>query len=222
MGIKELTDLQEHLIQEAEQFAHAELEHDQTGHDWWHIQRVVQMAKRLARAEKADEFICTVAALLHDVADEKLNVSKQAGLDKVSDWLSKHDFKGADQEHIIEIISNLSYNAGKNPPMHTLEGQVVQDADRIDAIGAIAIARAFLYAGVKGNPIHDPQIPPRSEMTAEQYRQEKSTGINHFHEKLLKLNSLINTESAKQIAAERHSYMEQYVERFYREWSGEE
>ena len=108
--------------------------------------------------EKADEFICTVAALLHDVADEKLNVSKQAGLDKVSDWLSQHDFKGADQKHIIEIISNLSYNAGKNPPMHTLEGQVVQDADRIDAIGAIAIARAFLYAGVKGNPIHDPQI----------------------------------------------------------------
>jgi len=222
METKELTDFQEQLIQEAEQFAHAELEHDQTGHDWWHIRRVVQMAKRLARAEKADEFICTVAALLHDVADEKLNISKQAGLDKVNDWLSRHDFKDTDQEHIIEIISNLSYNAGKNPPMRTLEGQVVQDADRIDAIGAIAIARAFLYAGVKGHPIHDPQIPPRSEMTTEQYRQEKSTGINHFHEKLLKLNSLINTESARQIANERHSFMEQYVERFYLEWSGEE
>lgn len=221
MDKKELTHEQQQWIREAERFAQAELEWDQTGHDWWHIQRVVQMAKRLARAEQADEFICTIAALLHDVADEKLNTSKQAGLDKVNDWLFQHGFSEADQEHIVKIISTMSYNAGRNPPMGTLEGQVVQDADRLDAIGAIAIARTFLYAGVKGHPIYDPRIAPRQEMTTEQYRQEKSTGINHFHEKLLKLNSLINTESAKRIAAERHAYMEQYIERFYREWSGE-
>ncbi|WP_336775828.1 HD domain-containing protein [Paenibacillus sp. MMO-58] len=208
------------IIREAEEFSRSVLENDASGHDWWHIHRVVQMAKRIAREEGADLFVCTIAALLHDVADEKLNPSKEAGLHKVQAWLEANLSEEEHRAHVMDIISNMSYNGGKNPPMRSLEGKVVQDADRLDAIGAISIARAFVYAGWKGTPIHDPAIPPRSEMTAEEYRNGKSTAINHFHEKLLKLKDLVNTDSARRIAEERHLYMEQFVERFYEEWDG--
>lgn len=211
----------EKLIENAERFARSELENDKTGHDWWHIHRVVKMAEKLAYDEGADRFICVVAALLHDVADEKLNDSKEAGLYKVSEWLKSQAFQEEDQQHIMEIISTMSYNAGTNPRMRTLEGEVVQDADRLDAIGAISIARAFLYAGWKGHPIYDPQIKPRDSMTPEEYRHGKSTAINHFYEKLLKLKDDINTPSAKRIAEVRHQYMKEYVERFMQEWEGE-
>lgn len=209
------------IIGEAERFAQSELGGDLTGHDWWHVRRVAQMAERLAVAEGADAFICTVAALLHDVADEKLNESKESGLRKVSGWLAVQPMDEGDREHIVEIIANMSYNAGANPPMRTVEGQAVQDADRLDAIGAIAIARTFLYAGRVGHSLHDPHLPPRDSMTPEQYRKGKSTAINHFHEKLLKLKGLINTPSARKIAEERHRFMEQYLEQFQLEWQGE-
>ncbi|MBP3965981.1 HD domain-containing protein [Paenibacillus lignilyticus] len=210
----------QHVIEEAERFARAELEHDATGHDWWHVHRVVQMAERLALREGADAEICIIAALLHDVADEKLNESKESGLRKVSSWLESQTLTEAEQAHIMEIIATMSFNGGANPPMRTLEGQVVQDADRLDAIGAIAIARCFLYAGWKGDPIYDPQLLPRDEMSPGEYRKGKSTAINHFHEKLLKLKDRINTASAKEIAEERHRYMVEYVERFMQEWNG--
>lgn len=215
------TAAQERIILAAEQYAKSELEHDPTGHDWWHVHRVTQMAGRLAEGEGADPFICAVAALLHDVADEKLNESKEAGLQKVGDWLSRQPIEEGDRGHIIEIISTMSYNAGANPPMRTLEGQVVQDADRLDAIGAIAIARTFLYSGWTGRPIYDPHIAPRDSMTPKEYRQEKSTAINHFYEKLLKLKGLINTSAAMAIAEERHRFMEQYLEQFKLEWEGQ-
>ncbi|WP_435169125.1 HD domain-containing protein [Paenibacillus glycanilyticus] len=213
-------DDKEKMIREAEKFSRSVLENDTSGHDWWHIHRVVQMAKRIAREEGADPFVCTIAALLHDVADEKLNPSKEAGLQKVEAWLEANLPEEEHRAHVMDIISNMSYNGGKNPPMRTLEGKVVQDADRLDAIGAISIARAFVYAGWKGTPIHDPATPPRGEMTAEEYRNGKSTAINHFHEKLLKLKDLVNTDAARKIAEERHLYMEQFVERFYEEWDG--
>ena len=180
------------IIEAAEVFVKSELGNDATGHDWWHIHRVVQMAKRIAAEEAANIFICEIAALVHDVADEKLNDSKEAGLLKVSTWLENQPFAYEERLHIMEIISTMSYNAGTNPPMRTLEGQIVQDADRLDAIGAIAIARTFLYAGWKGDPIYDPQLPPRDSMTRAEYRNGKSTAINHFYEKLLKLKD--NTE----------------------------
>ena len=154
------------------------------------------------------------------MADEKLNDSKESGLRKVEDWLADQPVAEADRAHVIEIIANMSYNGGANPPMRTPEGRVVQDADRLDAIGAIAIARAFLYAGWKGDPIYDPELKPRDAMTAAEYRTGKSTAINHFHEKLLKLKDRINTPSAKAIAEERHAYMKAYVERFMDEWDG--
>ncbi|ACS99393.1 HD domain-containing protein [Paenibacillus sp. JDR-2] len=213
-------DDKEKIIREAEEFSRSVLENDASGHDWWHIHRVVQMAKRIAREEGADPFVCTIAALLHDVADEKLNPSKEEGLRKVQDWLEANLPEEEHRAHVMDIISNMSYNGGKNPPMRTLEGKIVQDADRLDAIGAISIARAFVYAGWKGTPIHDPAIPPRGEMTAEEYRNGKSTAINHFHEKLLKLKDLVNTDAARRIAGERHRYMEQFVEQFYEEWDG--
>ncbi|MWC30752.1 HD domain-containing protein [Paenibacillus sp. MMS18-CY102] len=208
----------ETIISAAEQFAKSELENDSTGHDWWHVYRVVRMAERLAANEGANVFICRVAALLHDVADEKLNDSKESGLKKVSDWLERQPLDDEEREHIIEIISTMSYNAGTNPPMRTIEGKVVQDADRLDAIGAIAIARTFVYAGWIGQPIHDPGIAPRHSMSAVEYRKEKSTAINHFYEKLLKLKDRINTSSAREIAEERHAFMEQYLKQFGLEW----
>ena len=188
------------VISAASQFAKSVHEHDRTGHDWWHIHRVVKLAEQIAHEEGADAFICMLAALLHDVADEKLNESKESGLRKVSDWLRSQPLDEAEASHIVEIISTMSFNAGTSPPMRTLEGRVVQDADRLDAIGAIAIARTFVYAGWKGDPIHDPQLQPRDSMTPDEYRNGKSSAINHFHEKLLKLKDRINTASARRIA----------------------
>jgi uncharacterized protein len=216
-----LQNERDEIISAAERFCRSELENDPTGHDWWHIHRVLQMTRRLAQEEAADSFICTLAALLHDVADEKLNDSKESGLRKVREWLEGQTIADEQRQHIMDIISTMSYNAGANPPMRTMEGKVVQDADRLDAIGAIAIARTFLYAGWKGHPIHDPHFPPRDSMTPGEYRHDKSTAINHFHEKLLKLKDHINTSSARRIAEERHRYMEQYVARFYQEWEGQ-
>lgn len=210
----------ERINRAAKAFAKDFHEKDDTGHDWWHIHRVSGMADRLAEAEGADRFITLLAALLHDVADEKLNDSKESGLRKVQDWLESQQIAAEDRAQVIEIISTMSYNAGLNPPMRTIEGQVVQDADRLDAIGAIAIARCFLYAGKIGDPIHDPALKPRDSITKEQYRNEGSTAINHFYEKLLKLKDRINTPSAKAIAEERHRYMQQYIAQFHAEWDG--
>ncbi|MFC5652198.1 HD domain-containing protein [Paenibacillus solisilvae] len=209
------------ILASAELFVKSELGSDASGHDWWHIHRVVEMAKRIAVGEGADMFICVIAALIHDVADEKLNDSKEAGLLKVDSWLESQPIEEEERRHIMEIISTMSFNAGTNPPMRTLEGKIVQDADRLDAIGAIAIARTFLYAGWKGDPIHDPLLPPRDSMTRAEYRGGRSTAINHFYEKLLKLKDNMNTSSAKRIAEDRHAYMVRYLEQFHQEWEGQ-
>lgn len=208
------------LIGNTERFVRAALEHDRTGHDWWHISRVVQMADKLAEAEGADPFICRMASLVHDVADEKLNESKESGLHKVNEWLTGQPLSVGAREHIMDIIATMSYNGGNNPPMRTLEGQVVQDADRLDAIGAIAIARTFLYAGVKGHPIYDPELAPREKLTPEQYRSSETSAVNHFYEKLLKLKDLMNTESGRRMAENRHQFMSSYLEQFHKEWEG--
>lgn len=213
--------VQEQVIQDTAEFVKSVLSTDTSGHDWWHIYRVVQMTERITAIEGANRFVTVMAALLHDVADEKLNPSKEIGMRKVTDWLDTQPIDVSDIEHIVEIIATMSYNGGNNPPVRTLEGQIVQDADRLDAIGAISIARVFVYSGHTGRPIHDPEIPVRTSMTPEQYRNEKSTAINHFHEKLLKLKDMINTPSARVIAEERHQYMQEYVDRFYKEWNGE-
>jgi uncharacterized protein len=209
---------QERILQETEQFVRAFLEKDASGHDWWHIYRVTKNAQRIAEEEGADVFVCTLAALLHDVADEKLNESEEAGLLQVRNWLEEHAVEAEHLEHVMEIISTMSFSKGK--VMSTLEGLVVQDADRLDAIGAVGIARAFAYSGSKGQVIHDPGIPIRGEMTKEEYRNGKSSAYNHFYEKLLKLKALMNTEYGKRMAEERHRFMEKFLARFDAEWDG--
>ncbi|MFD1886081.1 HD domain-containing protein [Paenibacillus wenxiniae] len=216
----QLSEQKQRILAATYAFVKQELSGETSGHDWWHIHRVVQMARRLALAEGADDYICSMAALLHDIADEKLNPSKEIGMQRVTDWLDRQQVDTADRQQITFIIANMSYNGGNNPPLPSIEGKVVQDADRLDAIGAIAIARTFVYAGHVGDMMYDPDLPVREHMTAEQYRNGRSTAINHFHEKLLKLKNRINTPSARHIAEERHQYMQQYVQRFYEEWEG--
>lgn len=215
-----MNDNRAHILGEAKEFVQAVLGHDHSGHDWFHIQRVARTAIMIAKAEGADLFICELAALLHDIADAKLNPNEEIGLQKVTDWLNSHGVRSEEAQHIIEIISTMSFKGGGRPPMRTLEGRVVQDADRLDAIGAIGIARVFTYSGAKGRPMHDPAVKPRSRMSEEEYRSGKDTAINHFYEKLLKLKDLMNTDYGRVLAAERHRFMLAYLEQFFAEWDG--
>ncbi|TCZ79870.1 HD domain-containing protein [Paenibacillus albiflavus] len=210
------------IIQLAELFVKEELGKDSSGHDFWHIQRVRQMAVRIAAEEGADLFVCELAALLHDIPDEKLNDSKEAGLNKLNSWLDEYVADHGVKEQILSIITNMSYSGGHKPAMDSLEGRVVQDADRLDAIGAIGIARTFAYGGAKGRLMYDPEHPPEEFMTEEQYRKSNGSSINHFYEKLLKLKDLMNTKYAKQIATSRHEYMEGFLTQFYQEWNSED
>lgn len=211
---------QKYILSAAEVFARRELEHDRSGHDWWHADRTRSLARKLAESEGADQFICELAALLHDVADEKLNDSEEAGLRKVREWLESQGVPAEVAGQVLEILATISFKGGHRPPMRTLEGRVVQDADRLDALGAIGIARVFAYSGAHGRPIHEPARAPREAMSPEEYRSGNDTAINHFHEKLLKLKDRMNTRVGREIAAERHRVMEEFLERFGKEWQG--
>ncbi|MCZ8515709.1 HD domain-containing protein [Paenibacillus filicis] len=210
------------VLEQAKSFAKVELGGDSSGHDWWHVARVAAMAVKLAQLEGADAAVCELAALLHDVADEKLNESKEAGLAKVEGWLLRQGVEASVWSHVLDIISTMSYGGGGGQPMRTLEGRIVQDADRLDALGAVGIARTFAYSGWKGQAMHDPELAVRETMTAEEYRKGKSTAVNHFYEKLLKLKDLMNTEAARAVAEERHMVMERFLKAFYAEWSAED
>lgn len=208
------------IVAGAERFAKEQLAGDSTGHDWFHTQRVRNTAALIAEMEGADVIICTVAATLHDVADEKLNPSKEAGLDKVHNWLKQHLEDEAQIRHIMLIIETMSFGGGGGEPMSTLEGQIVQDADRLDALGAIGIARTMVFSGAKGRPVYDPEIAPRDESLQKEYRDySKGTAVNHFYEKLLKLKDLMNTPYGRKLAEERHNYMLGFLEQFYKEWN---
>ncbi|MFK7695107.1 HD domain-containing protein [Paenibacillus sp. HJGM_3] len=212
---------QAEVLQAAEGFARGVHAADRSGHDWPHIERVAELAERLAEAEGADRFICRLAALLHDVSDPKLNASKEAGERLLQDWLHGQPISAEARDHVLDIIATMSYNGGHNPPMRTLEGQVVQDADRVDALGAVGIARTFVYAGAKGHSMHDPALCSREAMSVEEYRSERNqTAVNHFYEKLLRLKDRMNTATGRQLAEERHAFMERFLEQFYREWEG--
>lgn len=204
----------EDIIKSAELFAKQELESEPSGHDWWHVHRVRNLAVELARKENANLFICELAALLHDVADEKLNGSKDEGLYKVHKWLETQRLNKDIIEQVMTILSTMSFNGGNNPHMNTTEGKVVQDADRLDALGAIGIARTFLYSGRKGQLIHNPE----KVFNNIDYRSNEKTAVYHFYEKLLKIKELLNTDYAKRIAENRHKFMEDYLDQFYIEW----
>jgi uncharacterized protein len=209
------------IIEKTEQYVRSLLENDAGGHDWWHIERVRRIGVSLAKKEHADEYIVEMAALLHDVADEKIAGSEEKGFKIVSEWLDQMQLTNREKEQIHDVISSVSFKGGHGKKPNTIEGMVVQDADRLDAIGAIGIARTFMYAGNRGHLMYDPDLPYREKMTKEEYRQGRSTAINHFYEKLLKLKDLMNTESAKQMASERHEFMEQFLQQFYKEWDGQ-
>lgn len=208
------------ILKHLEIHVEKELAREASGHDWWHIVRVRHLATTIAQREKADLFICQAAALVHDLADEKLNESAQAGLDRVAQLLTKVEIDPLRQNHIMEIISTMSFKGGGGKPMTTLEGQIVQDADRLDAIGAIGIARTMAFSGNKGRLIHDPNRQPREQLTSEDYRKGDDTAIMHFYEKLLKLKNLMNTTYAKEMAEHRHVFMQAYLDEFYAEWEG--
>lgn len=197
------------------------LQHDASGHDWYHIERVHKLARIICEREGGNQFIVEMAALLHDVADEKLNESEEAGLKRVQDWLIQLDIAEDAMHHILRIIANMSFKGGHGGKVETIEGKIVQDADRLDAIGAVGIARTFAYGGAKGRLMYDPFIPPRESMTKEQYQNANDPSVNHFYEKLFKLKDLMNTETAKQLAGERHAYMEQFIQQFMKEWNAE-
>lgn len=209
------------MIQQTETYVKDILAHDASGHDWFHIERVRKIALHLQQEEGGDPVIIEMAALLHDVADEKLINSEEEGLQKVATFLHKLGVCAEKQAHILAIIENMSFKGGHGGKVTTIEGKIVQDADRLDALGAIGIARTFAYGGKKGHLLYDPNVPYRHEMTKTEYREGKSTALNHFYEKLFKLKDLMNTKSAKQEAEKRHLYMEQFVQQFMKEWNGQ-
>jgi uncharacterized protein len=200
----------------------SKLSGESSGHDWWHVYRVWQMAKTIAKTEKANIFIVELAALLHDISDWKFNKGDDTvGPRLARQILKKYKVNEASIEHICEIMLNMSYKGAKvATPMNSIEGKVVQDADRLDAIGAIGIARTFAYGGHANLSMHEPGRKVMMHKTKEEYFNNPGSTINHFYEKLLLLKDRMNTKTAKRIALSRHKFMIQYLERFYKEWDG--
>ncbi|MEH7885812.1 HD domain-containing protein [Bacillus sp. JJ1609] len=209
------------MIEAAEAFVKNELGKDSSGHDWHHIDRVRKNARLIwSKEQKGDWFIIEMAALLHDIPDEKLNETEEAGWSKLDSFLSGLELERNIANLIKDCIETVSFKGGREIELNSIEAKIVQDADRLDALGAIGIARTFAYGGKKGHPIFDPDISVREEMTLEEYRTGKSSSINHFFEKLLKLKDKMNTEQAKKLAEERHAFMESFLAQFYSEWNG--
>src|SRR5690606_25469450 len=203
-------------------FVKKELEGTEAGHDWFHIQRVYNNALNLLKTEQANEQIVVLGALLHDIADSKFhNGDETIGPKKAMEFMTLIDISDEVKEHVVKIIENISFKVGNfNRTFQSKELEIVQDADRLDAIGAIGIARTFNYGGYKNNGLYDPEIQPKLKMTKEEYKNHKGTTINHFYEKLLLLKDLMNTETGKKMAENRHQYMEGFLEQFYNEWNG--
>ncbi|MBB5174502.1 HD domain-containing protein [Texcoconibacillus texcoconensis] len=212
--------MHQQTIRNAEEKVQRFFANDATGHDWYHTDRVRKVAIEIANHEGADASICELAALLHDVADEKFHESKENGEKYVREWLMTCGDREVNVEKVMNIITKLSFRGGGGQAPSCLEGKIVQDADRLDAIGAIGIARCFMFAGAKGDAMYDPSISPREHMTATSYRQEKSSAINHFYEKLLKLKNRMNTKTGEEIAKTRHQRLETFLDAFFQEWSG--
>jgi uncharacterized protein len=221
-GMRE-ESMETEYVKAAEDFVRKTLGQDATGHDWYHIDRVRKNALYIWKLENSggNAFVIEMAALLHDIPDGKLNESEEAGLKKLQSFFDGLSLNAAVVEEIITIISSISYKGGRAIQLPSQEAKIVQDADRLDAIGAIGIARAFAYGGKKGQALFDPSIDVRLEMTLEQYRNGKSSTINHFYEKLLKLKDGLHTDTAKQMAEKRHQFMERFLQEFYNEWNGQ-
>ena len=214
---------QQVIIQKTADYIKREFSDDSSGHDWWHIYRVWKNAMLICNHEKADSFIVQLAALLHDLDDWKFNDSGDGTPQRAKAWLDSFSLDPSIADAVCRIIQHISFKGAKVVnKMDSLEGFIVQDADRLDAIGAIGIARAFAYGGYKNRPLYDPDIPPQLHASFEEYKNSSSATINHFYEKLLLLKDMMNTPTARQIAEQRHEYMVQYLHQFMDEWEGKD
>ena len=211
------------LIQNTIAFVQQELNDAEGGHDWFHVHRVYKNALLISENENANKTIVALGALLHDIADSKFhNGDETIGPKKAKAFLQTQAVSQDTVTHIIKIIENVSFKGGNTlKTFHSKELEVLQDADRLDAIGAIGIARTFNYGGFKNRVIYNPSVQPKLEMTPQEYKASDAPTINHFYEKLLKLKDKMNTSSGKKIAQERHVFMESFLEQFYQEWNGE-
>ena len=211
------------LITNTTAFVRQELNGAEGGHDWFHVQRVYKNALLISENENVNKTIVALGALLHDIADSKFHDGDEAiGPKKAKAFLQTQAVSQDTITHIIKIIENVSFKGGNTiKTFHSKELEVIQDADRLDAIGAIGIARTFNYGGFKNRAIYNPLIKPDLNMSAAQYKASDAPTINHFYEKLLLLKNKMNTPSGKKIAQERHEFMEKFLEQFYQEWSGE-
>lgn len=204
-----------HLIEQTRDYVQALTQNEATGHDWQHTLRVTEMAQRLIKAETqaVNEEVILLACLLHDVKDYKLSGDEAAGPQAAKDWLTQLQADPALIDHVVAIITSLSFKGQVHRPMATKEGMIVQDADRLDAVGAIGIARAFAYGGAHSRAIVDPKVPYRKTLTPQAYKDKthRTTSLNHFYEKLLKLDGHYHTPLANAIGHERHMFMKTYV-----------
>jgi uncharacterized protein len=209
----------EDIIAKTVVFAKEKLSGEGTGHDWFHVQRVWKTTKYLAKKEGADVFVAELAALLHDIADWKFNGGDETEGARVSRaWLESLGVEEDIIKKVTSIVEHSSYKGKQGKKLETLEGLVMQDADRLDAIGAVGIARVFAYGGSLAREIYNPAIAPIDFTNAEQYKNNTSTPINHFYEKLLLLKDLMNTATGRKLAQEKHAFMEKYLLEFYKEW----
>ncbi len=209
------------IIHRTADYVRAEFSRDSSGHDWWHIYRVWQVAQAICAREGGDPFVVQLAALLHDLDDYKLVHNPDGVPRRALAWMAQMNLDAATTAHVRDIITGLSFKgAHVSDEMPTLEGKIVQDADRLDAIGAIGIARAFAYGGHKGRLLYNPDDSPTLHTDYAQYKQNQSHTINHFYEKLLLLRDRIKTDTARQIANQRHAFIEQFLAQFYKEWDG--
>jgi len=211
------------VIPQTIEFVKTTMAHAEGGHDWWHVYRVWQLSKRIAETEQADLLVVELGALLHDIADSKFhNGDEEAGPRKAREFLTEIGVEERVMRHVENIITNISFKGGNTAQtFKSTELDIVQDADRLDAMGAIGIARTFNYGGFKNREMYNPGIKPNLNMTKEEYKASTAPTLNHFYEKLLLLKDRMNTSTGKQMAEHRHRFMEQYLAEFYREWEGE-
>jgi uncharacterized protein len=211
------------VIQGTAAFVQERFSGEGTGHDWWHMHRVWQLSKHIAKTEQvADLFVVELAALLHDIADWKFHDGDmEAGPRAARSWLESLSVDESIIRHVEEIIRHISFKgAGVKPAMRTLEGKIVHDADKLDAMGAIGIGRAFAYGGAAGRAMYDPNDKPKQHASFQAYKNSRGTTINHFYEKLLLLKERMYTAEGKRLATRRHWYLKQFLAEFYNEWDG--
>lgn len=204
-------------------FVKQKLENAEGGHDWFHIERVYKNSLLIAQEETCDITVVQLGALLHDIADSKFhNGDESVGPRTARTFLESENVPKEIISHVISIIENISFKGGNfEKKFHSKELEIVQDADRLDAIGAIGIARCFNYGGFKNRALYNPEIPPQLNMNKEEYKNSESPTLNHFYEKLLLLRDKMNTPTGKKIAEARHQYMENFLDQFLEEWDGE-